>query len=142
MWNYSNDRGIIDVPQISPDQPPERPIWKYNCVGVDGHDDSHATNERYASFMSPMYEGLETNIPKCLMRHSDTCFSKDNQLFPSREAVIDYLEAYGEAVRPLVHFQTQVTDVKQKSEERQSGWIVETRDLINPAKPSKRIMMP
>lgn len=60
-----------------------------------------------------MYERLETNIPHSIMRFSDLPSLEDHQLFPSREAVKQYLEDYGEDVKHLVSFQTQVMDIRQ-----------------------------
>ena len=60
-----------------------------------------------------MYERLETNIPHSIMRFSDLPSLEDHQLFPSREAVKQYLVDYGEDIRHLVSFQTQVMDIRQ-----------------------------
>ena len=60
-----------------------------------------------------MYEHLETNIPHSIMKFSDSPSLEDHQLFPSRETVTQYLEDYGEDVRHLVSFQTQVTEIYQ-----------------------------
>ena len=60
-----------------------------------------------------MYEHLETNIPHSIMKFSDSPSLEDHQLFPSRQTVTQYLEDYGEDVRYLVSFQTQVTNIHQ-----------------------------
>ena len=63
-------------------------------------------------FPSPMYEELETNIPRTLMRFSDLPFPSDCQLFPRHEAVKTYIDEYGKELLPLVKFETQVQEVK------------------------------
>lgn len=63
-------------------------------------------------FPSPMYEELETNIPRTLMSFSDHIFPSDCQLFPTHEAVKKYIDEYGKELIPLVKFETQVQDVK------------------------------
>ena len=73
--------------------------------------------------MSPMYERLETNIPHSIMRFSDLTSLEDHQLFPSREAVKQYLEDYGEDVRHLVSFQTQVMDIRQTRPGAHQVWL-------------------
>ena len=109
VWNYSNDPiGAIDIPQTNPHQPLDRPIW--NSV-LDQNE--VAKGARQATFVSPMYERLETNIPHSLMKFSDRPSLEDHQLFPSRETVTQYLEDYGEDVRHLVSFQTQVQGIYQ-----------------------------
>ena len=129
-WNYSNDPcGVIEVPQTNAHQPLEKPIWRSNdqrshSGEVDGAD--------HATFNSPMYESLETNIPHCLMRFSDAGSLEDNQLFPTRESVTRYLEYYGEEVKHLVHFQTQVTNVQRGGRQGQHYWSVKTQNLLYP----------
>ncbi len=75
-----------------------------------------------------MYEHLETNIPHFVMKHSDKPL-EDNQLFPSRETILTYLEKYAQNIRHLVHFQTQVTDVRLLSQEGQATWLVQSKNL-------------
>lgn len=109
VWNYSNDPiYTIDIPQTNPLQPLEEPIWH-----LVPDQNGVANRSRQATFASPMYERLETNIPHSIMRFSDSPSLEDQQLFPSREAVKQYLEDYGEDVRHLVSFQTQVIDICQ-----------------------------
>lgn len=109
VWNYSNDPiGAIDIPQTNPHQPLERPIW--NSV-LDQNEVAKGT--RQATFVSPMYERLETNIPHSLLKFSDRPSLEDHQLFPSREIVTQYLEDCGEDIRHLVSFQTQVKEIYQ-----------------------------
>jgi len=128
VWNYSNDpSGTIDIPQTNPNQSLEEPIWKADDIESHNGDTDGTV---HATFASPMYERLETNIPHFLMKFSDAPSLEDDQLFPTREAVTKYLEAYGEGVRHLVHFQTQVVDVRRKGRESQSGWIVHTKKLL------------
>ena len=107
VWNYSNDPvGTIDIPQTNPHQPLDEPIWQSVSDGT-----GIANGAQQATFVSPMYEGLETNIPHSIMQFSDMPSLEDHQLFPSREAVTQYLEDYGEDVRHLVSFQTQVMNI-------------------------------
>ena len=109
VWNYSNDPiNTINIPQINPHQPLDEPIW-HSVSDQNGV----ARGARQAKFLSPMYERLETNIPHSLMAFSDMPSLEDHQLFPSREVVTQYLEDYGEDIRHLVYFQTQVTDICQ-----------------------------
>ena len=109
VWNYSKDPvGKIDIPQTNPHQPLDEPV----CQSLLNQN-SIAEDARQAAFVSPMYEHLETNIPHSVMKFSDSPSLEDHQLFPSRETVTQYLEDYGEDVRYLVSFQTQVTSIHQ-----------------------------
>ena len=109
VWNYSNGPiDKIDIPQTNPRQPLDEPIW--HCVL---NKDGVPNNAQQATFVSPMYEHLETNIPHSIMKFSDMPSLEDHQLFPSREVVMQYLEDHGEDVRHLVSFQTQVMEIHQ-----------------------------
>jgi len=128
VWNYTPElpSGTINVPQVDPNQPVENPLWRSSQA-------NHTLGlipRREPTFVSPMYDRLETNIPKFLMQYSDKTFPKDSQLFPSHETVTQYLEEYGEDVRDLVKFQIQVLDVRlQKSDAAQEYWMVKTKHL-------------
>lgn len=75
-----------------------------------------------------MYERLETNIPKPLMRFSDTPFPEHLQLFPKHQDVENYLVQYSRDVQHLIHFQTQVVSVRPTLVGK---WHVTTSDLLS-----------
>ncbi|MCJ1398947.1 hypothetical protein MMC11_002148 [Xylographa trunciseda] len=120
-WNYSelSSENPIDVPQTNPDQPLDQPSWR---------------GQGKASipvFTSPMYDRLETNIPKPLMSYSDTPFPPKSQLFPHRDVVTDYLERYAKEVKSLIQFETQVIDVRLQSRHAiHDVWNVESENLV------------
>ncbi|KAK5462910.1 monooxygenase [Exophiala xenobiotica] len=97
IWNLSEPvrSRHIPVPQVNP---------RYGHQG---------TGTESLEFESPLYDYLETNIPKQLMAFSDKPFSDDDPLFPSHQAVLRYLEEYAEDVRHLIRFSTAVKDVQQ-----------------------------
>lgn len=76
-----------------------------------------------------MYDGLETNIPHVLMKHPDDPSLEHHQLFPSRDVVLQYLERYASGIRHLVHFHTQVVDIRLQKSSGIDSWSVQTRDL-------------
>lgn len=78
--------------------------------------------------MSPVYDMLETNIPKELMRYAEKPFPPQTQLFPKHHTVKQYLEDYAEDVKNLIQFETQVVDV-QLEDSNSSAWVVATRNL-------------
>lgn len=120
-WNYSPSSSKIGlsttVPHLDPHEPIEKPTW------VDQPD---GTSE--AVFVSPLYDRLETNIPKELMRYSDKPFPPQTQLFPKHHAVKQYLEEYAEGLKSLIQFETQVVDVRLK-DPRSSTWELTTKHL-------------
>ena len=115
-WQYSGPAppGALEVPYVSPRQPLEVPSWVRNEHG-----------EVYPRFQSPMYDKLETNIPKSLMKYSDLPFPSDSPLFPHRTLVTDYLEDYAMEVKHLIKFETQVLDIRLRvSTSAEDEWDV------------------
>jgi len=72
-------------------------------------------------FLTPLYDRLETNIPRPLMGFSDLDWPEDCQLFPEHEKVLEYIERYANDVRHLIEFRTQVLDVRLTAEKK---WAV------------------
>ncbi|KAK2779513.1 hypothetical protein FQN53_001336 [Emmonsiellopsis sp. PD_33] len=127
VWNYSSaadkNQQTIDIPQTNPHLPVEEPVW--HSTQSPGSDEKIA---REASFVSPLYDGLETNIPHTLMRFSDLPFPVDAPLFPPFGVVHQYLETYSVDIKHLIQFQVQVIDVKL--EDAQAGtWAVTRKHL-------------
>ena len=109
------------MPQINPHGGYDEPIWE------SGPDNSRGSNgDDVLKFTSPLYDKLETNIPRGLMGFSDLDWPKNCQLFPKHEAVLEYLERYAEDVRHMIHFQTQVRDVHLDGDGR---WLVKTQQI-------------
>lgn len=120
-WRYSdyNPQHEDEIPQANPVQPLEKPSWE-NAPG----------KEPSPVFITPMYEQLETNLPKNLMRFFDKEFPSEWQLFPTREEVLQYLDEYAEDVKPLIRFETQVVDVSlQSTKSDPDVWTVKYQDL-------------
>ena len=125
VWNYSelSSQNDLEVPQTNPNQPLDQPSWKRDCT---------SGKDPVPVFTSPMYDRLETNIPKPLMSYSDLPFPPECQLFPHRDVVTDYLEQYAEEVKPLIQFKTQVLDVRlQSSNLRHDTWTVRSVNIVS-----------
>lgn len=126
VWNYSTTtkNNKLCVPQTSPNQPVEDPTWQ-----TEGRDSDVGHSEKII-FPTPMYDGLETNIPDLLMAHSDDQSLMSQQLFPSREMVLIYLEQYANGIRDLVSFNAQVMDVRLNEGHGGEYWAVHIKNLI------------
>lgn len=120
IWNYSPESagGETRVPQTNPFLPLEKPITK-----------SRKTHEARLEFQTPMYENLETNIPHNLMQYSDQPFLAENQLFPSRESTLQYLQSYGQDIQDIVKLGTQVTEVRRSYEDSKASWQLHYQSL-------------
>lgn len=127
LWNYSlqSSIGKIDVPQTSPFQPLEEPIWTVNTA----RDPNAREENRDLEFPTPMYEDLETNLPHFLMEFSDDHSLRNNKLYPSRASTLQYLKSYADDVRHLVKFQTQVIEVLRETRNGRDSWQLRYRWL-------------
>jgi len=114
IWHYTPSSGEkVPIPSTDPNVPLEKPIWP------DG--------SKAPIFSNPMYEHLNTNIPKQLMGFSDQAFPAESLLFPARQDVQQYLVKYSQDVRDIISFSTQVDDVRPLKESR---WEVITKSTI------------
>ncbi|KAL8987089.1 MAG: hypothetical protein Q9177_003673 [Variospora cf. flavescens] len=125
VWNYNSFAPSQDlsIPQTSPHQPLEEPIWE--CPGPAEQV------QPIPLFVTPMYDRLESNIPNFLMKHSDDSSLEDQPLFAGHEGVLEYLNRYAEGVRHLVKFKSQVYDVRLENDNGKDQWLVCTRDLVS-----------
>ncbi|KAH8591473.1 hypothetical protein B0O99DRAFT_632149 [Bisporella sp. PMI_857] len=117
VWNYtSNIAGKTPVPQVSPHGPAESPTWPEGTTAP--------------LFSNPMYDNLNTNIPKELMQYSDQDFLPESLSFPTREDVQDYLIKYSQDVRHLINFSTQVKDIRSVFKAGQNSWKLTSKFLV------------
>ena len=67
VWNYTAEvpSDNIEIPQINPHHPLEEPLWRTSTY----KDGECRQSRKQATFISPMYERLETNIPHTLMAY-------------------------------------------------------------------------
>ena len=80
-------------------------------------------------FNTPMYEGLESNLPHMLMQFSDAPFPSGTQLFAKRETVQDYLEDYAKEIVSMIRFSHQVVEIKPTNGDEPHEWEVTTKDV-------------
>lgn len=117
VWNYNSSiMDHISVPQTTPMVPLDEPA---RPVGANA-----------PLFSNPMYDRLNTNIPKSLMQYSDQDFLPESLLFPTREDVQDYLIRYSQDVRHLIKFSTQVEDLSLSRVNDQDLWSLTVRSTI------------
>ncbi|KAK3669964.1 monooxygenase [Recurvomyces mirabilis] len=126
IWNYvphsSPTAYDSAIPQTNPFAEADRPIWKHsNASKILGED-----KQEKAAFLTPLYDRLETNIPRGLMGFSDLDWPGDSQLFPKHETVMEYIEQYAEDVRDTISWRTQVLDVQLTEDKR---WTVKTQEV-------------
>ena len=114
VWNYTPfPSESLPIPQMSPDIPLDQPfLFKASSAPI---------------FSNPMYERLNTNIPKGLMQYSDQDFLSESLLFPTREDVQNYIIRYSKDVRYLIKFCTQVEDLALVRKDDDDHWKITSR---------------
>ncbi|EMC91058.1 hypothetical protein BAUCODRAFT_126983 [Baudoinia panamericana UAMH 10762] len=126
IWNYvpfdSTASRDFAVPQTNPFAGRDEPIWRKSNAGKLLDEETR----QEAAFMSPLYDRLETNIPRGLMGFSDLPWPENCQLFPQHQRVLEYIDRYAEDVRHLIQFRTQVLDIRLTKQER---WVVKTQRI-------------
>ncbi|KUJ17319.1 flavin dependent monooxygenase-like protein [Mollisia scopiformis] len=117
VWNYTPSLAErVPVPQTSPHVSPAKPVWPKDAAAP--------------IFSNPMYERLNTNIPKNLMQFSDLDFPSESLLYPSRQDVQKYLIKYSQDIRHLINFSTQVEDIKLTRVDDQDHWTLVAKSTV------------
>ncbi|KAF2111282.1 flavin dependent monooxygenase-like protein [Lophiotrema nucula] len=137
IWNYTpddRDEDLFTIPRTKPFMNNQTPVWReIDSSGLNGH---HVNGEngakKVASFLSPIYEKLETNIPRGLMGFQDLDWPQDSQLFPRHGTVLEYIQEYGKDVQDLIQYETQVANVTAADDTPTGGWTVTSRNLHSP----------
>lgn len=111
-------------------------VWNYTPLpcGVETNGYQHSVDKaidvataNLPNLNTPMYEGLESNLPHMLMQFSDVPFAEGTQLFASRENVMEYLENYAQEVNHLITYNCEVIDVRPKHDQKSQMWEVMTK---------------
>ncbi|KAJ4293321.1 monooxygenase [Kalmusia sp. IMI 367209] len=135
VWNYTGDQrdeDLLTIPQTNPRGKNQEPTWKPTKASPGGAKNREKNGvQKEAIFLSPIYDRLETNIPRGLMGFQDLNWSQDSQLFPKHETVLKYIEEYGKDVQDLVQYETQVINIEPTDDNHAGKWKVYTRDLLS-----------
>ncbi|TEA17923.1 Thiol-specific monooxygenase [Colletotrichum sidae] len=111
VWNYSeHPTTSLHVPQTDPFCPQDPPI--------------RPNPDAPPVFPTPMYGRLHANTVKTTMNFKDTPYPDDTWVFPSREAIYDYLVRYSTDVRHLIKLTHQVKSVDLREENGRDQWDV------------------
>lgn len=121
IWNPTpNDTSedIFTIPQTNPHGKIQQPTWRDNG------------DQKEPYFLSPIYDRLETNIPRGLMGFQDLDWPQESQLFPKHQTVLEYIQEYGKDVQEFIEYSTQVLDIQPTNSNPDSKWNIFTRNLV------------
>jgi cation diffusion facilitator CzcD-associated flavoprotein CzcO len=93
IWNYTADHtneDLFTIPQTNPRGKNQDPVFTRQPPFANEDETKNLSKD--LSFVSPMYEKLETNIPRGLMGFQGLDWPQDSQLFPTHETVLKYIE--------------------------------------------------
>jgi cation diffusion facilitator CzcD-associated flavoprotein CzcO len=136
IWIYTGeqrDENLFDIPQTDPNRDVQKPEWQFSEKKTNGNARINGIDptSKTPSFLSPIYEKLETNIPRGLMGFHDLDWPSDSQLFPTHDTVLKYIEDYSADVQDFVQYCTQVTNVVPTDPNNtSSSWTVTTQNLL------------
>nr|OQO25257.1 hypothetical protein B0A51_07038 [Rachicladosporium sp. CCFEE 5018] len=125
IWNY------VPCPDGAEEGPaPPRDI--YDAVDTICHRTKRSAQRSamelsavHDRLLTPLYDRLETNIPRDLMGFSDLEWPQDCQLFPKHETVLEYIEQYSQDIKHLIAHNTRVISVRQEG----SRWHIDTQPI-------------
>ncbi|PVH92764.1 FAD/NAD(P)-binding domain-containing protein [Periconia macrospinosa] len=126
VWNYTpavppSYQTDFSIPRTKPASAVETP-WRRTSSGCK-------RDEGEAIFPSPIYDGLETNIPHTLMNFSDKKFPEGTPLFPPFRVVGEYLSEYAADIASYIRLGMQVHSVESVRREGNVEWEISYTDL-------------
>ncbi|CUM66602.1 uncharacterized protein PRCAT00004271001 [Priceomyces carsonii] len=126
LWNYT-----VETDEKSTPVPCESPSLDIDPV----------FNENTGNFVwpSPVYDYLDTNVPKEIMTYVDEPFSTDLPIFPHRSDVLEYMKHYATELNNFIRFNTKVVHIDLLNDNK---WKVISRPVVeetNGGKISSRI---
>jgi cation diffusion facilitator CzcD-associated flavoprotein CzcO len=101
LWQYypaTHADSFFRVPQTQPELGRESPI-------------PSTGTKNGKIFLTPVYDSLETNIPRQMMQFSDYAFDPHLPLYPRHDEVLEYLRGFASDVLDSVRFNNQVLNV-------------------------------
>lgn len=135
VWNLTSNvlSRRTPIPQLDPSYDVEKRALHQLANDTGGGDCQIETADRLET---PLYDLLETNIPKELMQYAKRPFDEDLPLFPRHESVLQYCREYAKDVRSLIRFGCQVVEVCDTPESHQDPtsrcrWSVTVVDGTN-----------
>lgn len=84
-------------------------------------------NPKSFTWPSAVYDTLDANIPVDMLAFSDKPMDPEFPLFPTHTQLLSYFEDYGQIIKHLVQFSTEVVEVKQLDD---LDWLVKTRPVL------------
>ncbi|EXJ82443.1 hypothetical protein A1O3_06256 [Capronia epimyces CBS 606.96] len=107
--------------------------------GIWNRDSPHSTtscsfanacsDNASCKYPSPIYDGLESNIPSPVMQYSDYPFVNKTPLLPRHHEVLQYLRDYASDVQDHISFNSEVIAVSPSSPSARSKWTLTIRHV-------------
>lgn len=113
LWNFTPETDIATTPI-----PSEKPTLDIQPVLKND-------KSKYV-FSSPVYNYMDTNVPRDIMTYAGSEFPKNTAIFPHRSVVWKYMTDYCQELTPYVKFDTKVVHVELQADNR---WKVTYRTV-------------
>ena len=130
IWNLSSTKNTVQIPipQTNPSYGNRLSKDAAEQMKPSGHN---SPSKLSLELESPLYDYLETNIPKQLMTYREKSLPDESSLFVGHEETLQYLEEYAKSIEHLISYNTQVENVKELETSTDLGkqWLVSTVNL-------------
>jgi cation diffusion facilitator CzcD-associated flavoprotein CzcO len=105
------------------------PYTNENCFDVTIFEkQSHVAGIWNLNRLTPIYEGLETNVPRTMMEYKDFPYLPKTSLFPTHEKVEKYLESYSSDIRDCINLNSEVTMLTKVTNHDHEKWKLKITD--------------
>lgn len=94
----------------------------------------NSTSPESDNFQTPMYQGLETNVPRTLMTFKDFPYPDDVSLFPTHDKIKQYLEDYAADISGCIMLNSEVAKVTKVKKSSQPKWKVDVANTVKGVK--------
>ncbi|ODV76946.1 flavin-containing monooxygenase [Suhomyces tanzawaensis NRRL Y-17324] len=114
LWNYTTETDLETTPV-----PCEEPTLEVQPI--------HKKDTGKYVWAAPVYNYLDTNVPKDIMTYAGKPFPEDTPVFPHRSQVLQYMVDYSQELIPYVRFNTKVVNVELTDDQK---WRVTSRLVV------------
>lgn len=77
---------------------------------------------------SPVYDSLDTNVPKDIMSYNGIPFPSELPLFPHRSDVCKYMKDFAAPLEKYIRFNTKIISIER--DETDTKWVVVSRPVV------------
>ncbi|KAG2731677.1 hypothetical protein G9P44_005264 [Scheffersomyces stipitis] len=121
LWNHTDETDALTTPVPS----------EKSTLDIEPIFNEQTESYKWAS---PVYDYLDTNVPKDIMTYAGIKFPEECPVFPHRSDVLKYMVEYSKELIPYIRFNTKVVDLTLLPDQK---WQVTSRLVVKETKGGK-----